>query len=239
MQILQRKQKAGLQRRDALTDEGLAYFQAAYLGEMITKDDLFYYVYGILHSEDYRARYAHNLSKQLPRIPTVKKVEDFWAFVTAGRKLGDLHMNYEEVEPYPVTYKQGDPRTWMISDAVRFYRVEAMKFVGKRGAIDKSTVIYNANITMQNIPLEAYDYVVNGRPALEWVMERQIVKTDKASGLVNDANRYAVETVGNPAYPLELFQRVITVSLETIKIVRSLPKLEVRETENVKLSIVS
>ncbi|WP_375672863.1 type ISP restriction/modification enzyme, partial [Bartonella sp. AA16SXTY] len=82
-----------------------------------------------------------------------------------------------------------------ISDAVRFYRVEAMKFSGKRGAIDKSTVIYNANITMQNIPLEAYDYVVNGRPALEWVMERQVVKTDKASGLVNDANRYAVETV--------------------------------------------
>ncbi|MDM9983461.1 DEAD/DEAH box helicase [Bartonella henselae] len=231
--------KAGLQRRDALTNEGLAYFKAAYPSEMITKDDLFYYVYGILHSEDYRARYAHNLSKQLPRIPTVKKVEDFWAFVTAGRKLGDLHMNYEEVEPYPVTYKQGDPRTWMISDAVRFYRVEAMKFSGKRGAIDKSTVIYNANITMQNIPLEAYDYVVNGRPALEWVMERQIVKTDKASGLVNDANRYAVETVGNPAYPLELFQRVITVSLETIKIVRSLPKLEVRETEDVKLSIVS
>ncbi|WP_273723093.1 type ISP restriction/modification enzyme [Bartonella sp. AU18XJBT] len=228
----------GLQRRDALTDEGLAHFKAVYPGEMITKDDLFYYVYGILHSEDYRARYAHNLSKELPRIPTVKKVEDFWAFVTAGRKLGDLHMNYEEVEPYPVTYKQGDPRTWMISDEKSFYRVEAMKFAGKRGAIDKSTVIYNAHITMQNIPLEAYDYVVNGRSALEWVMERQIVKTDKASGIVNDANRYAVETVGNPAYPLELFQRVITVSLETMKIVRSLPKLEVRKTEKVKLSIV-
>ncbi|WP_375651711.1 DEAD/DEAH box helicase [Bartonella sp. LB28NMGDW] len=230
--------ETGLERRDALTDEGLAYFNAAYPGEMITKDDLFYYVYGILHSEDYRARYAHNLFKQLPRIPTVKKVEDFWAFVTAGRKLGDLHMNYEEVEPYPITYKQGDPRTWMISDEKSFYRVEAMKFAGKRGAIDKSTVVYNAHITMQNIPLEAYDYVVNGRSALEWVMERQIVKTDKASGLVNDANRYAVETVGNPAYPLELFQRVITVSLETMKIVRSLPKLEVRETEKVKLSIV-
>ncbi|WP_375694095.1 DEAD/DEAH box helicase [Bartonella sp. AD24XZML] len=230
--------ETGLERRDALTDEGLAYFKAAYPGEMITKDDLFYYVYGILHSEDYRARYAHNLSKQLPRIPTVKRVEDFWAFVTAGRKLGDLHMNYEEVEPYPVTYKQGDPRTWVISDEKSFYRVEAMKFAGKRGAIDKSTVVYNAHITIQNIPLEAYEYVVNGRSALEWVMERQVVKTDKANGLVNDANRYAVETVGNPAYPLELFQRVITVSLETMKIVRNLPKLEVRETERVKLSIV-
>ncbi|QEE08194.1 N-6 DNA methylase [Bartonella kosoyi] len=230
--------KSGWQRRDALTDEGLAYFKAAYPGEVITKDDLFYYVYGILHSEDYRVRYAHNLSKELPRIPTVKRVEDFWAFVTAGRKLGDLHMNYEEVEPYPVTYKQGDPKTWVISDAESFYRVQAMKFAGKRGAVDKSTVVYNAHITMQNIPLEAYDYIVNGRPALEWVMERQVVKTDKASGIVNDANRYAVETVGNPAYPLELFQRVITVSLETMKIVRSLPKLEVRETEKVKLSIV-
>lgn len=232
------RKKAGLQWRDALTDEGLAYFKAAYPGEMITKDDLFYYVYGILHSEDYRKRYAHNLSKELPRIPTVKKVEDFWAFVTAGRKLGDLHMNYEEVEPYPVTYKQGDPKTWVISDAESFYRVQAMKFAGKRGAIDKSTVVYNSNITMQNIPLEAYEYVVSGKPALEWVMERQIVKTDKASGIVNDANRYAVETVGNPAYPLELFQRVITVSLETMKIVRNLPKLEVRETEKVQLSIV-
>ncbi|WP_019219389.1 DEAD/DEAH box helicase [Bartonella florencae] len=230
--------KAGLQRRDALTDEGLAHFKAAYPSEVITKDDLFYYVYGILHSEDYRARYAHNLVKELPRIPTVKKGEDFWAFVTAGRKLGDLHMNYEEVEPYPVSYKQGDPKTWVIADAESFYRVQAMKFAGKRGAIDKSRVVYNSNITMQNIPLEAYEYVVNGRPALEWVMERQIVKTDKASGIVNDANSYAVETVGNPAYPLELFQRVITVSLETMKIVRNLPKLEVRETEKVQLSIV-
>ncbi|WP_039760707.1 DEAD/DEAH box helicase [Bartonella queenslandensis] len=230
--------KAGLQRRDALTDEGLAYFKAAYPSEVITKDDLFYYIYGILHSEDYRACYAHNLSKELPRIPTVKRAEDFWAFVTAGRELGHLHMNYEEVEPYPVTYKQGDPSTWMISDEKSFYRVKAMKFAGKRGAIDKSTVVYNAHITMQNIPLEAYEYVVNGRPALEWVMERQVVKTDKASGLVNDANCYAVETVGNPAYLLELFQRVITVSLETMKIIRSLPKLDVRETEKVKLSIV-
>ncbi|WP_455474838.1 DEAD/DEAH box helicase [Bartonella sp. B30(2025)] len=224
---------AGLQRRDALTDEGLAYFKAAYPGEIITKDDLFFYVYGILHSKDYRVRYAHNLSKQLPRIPTVKKVEDFWTFVTAGRRLGYLHMNYEEVEPYPVTYKQGDPSTWIIPDEVNFYRVETMKFAGKRGALDKSTVIYNAHITMQNIPLEAYDYIVNGKPALEWVMERQVIKTNKASGLVSDANRYAVETVGNPAYPLELFQRVITVSLETMKIVRNLPKLEVRETENI------
>ena len=102
-----------------------------------------------------------------------------------------------------------------------------MKFGGKGRDKDRTTVIYNANITMQDIPLEAYDYVVNGKPALEWVMDRQVVKTDKASGIVNDANRYAIETVGNPAYPLELFQRIITVSLETVKIVRALPKLDI------------
>ena len=101
-----------------------------------------------------------------------------------------------------------------------------MKFAGKRPNQDKTTVIYNGNITMENIPLEAYDYIVNGKPALEWVMERQVVKTDKASGIVNDANDYANETMKNPAYPLELFQRVITVSLETMKIVNSLPKLD-------------
>jgi len=101
-----------------------------------------------------------------------------------------------------------------------------MRFVGTRGKVDKTTVIYNHNITMTNIPLEAYEYVVNGKPALEWVMERQCVKTDKDSGIINDANDYANETMKNPAYPLELFQRVITVSLETMKIVRSLPKLD-------------
>lgn len=102
-----------------------------------------------------------------------------------------------------------------------------MKFAGKRPKLDKTTVNYNSNITISGIPLEAYDYIVNGKPALEWVMERQCVKTDKASGIVNDANLYAIETVGDPAYPLKLFQRIITVSLETMKIVRSLPKLDI------------
>ncbi len=212
-------------RRDAITDLGLAHFQAAYPGKAITKDDLFYYVYGLLHSEDYRARYADNLSKELPRIPAMKKEADFWAFVEAGRKLGDLHCDYEQAEPYPVTIAQGDLRLANIPDPESFYRVEQMKFAGKRPNLDKTTVIYNANVTMTDIPLEAYDYVVNGKPALEWVMERQCVKTDKASGIVNDANRYATETVGDPAYPLKLFQRVITVSLETMKIVKSLPSL--------------
>lgn len=214
-------------KRDAITEEGLEHFQVTYPGEAITKEDLFYYVYGLLHSEDYRSRFADNLSKQLPRIPAVKKAADFWAYVGAGRKLGDLHCDFDSVEPYPVIIAQGDLRLAHIPDPERFYRVEKMKFGGTRPNLDKSTVIYNPHITLTGIPIEAYDYVINGKPALEWVMERQSVKTDKASGIVNDANRYAIETIGDPAYPLLLFQRVITVSLETMKTVRSLPKMEI------------
>jgi predicted helicase len=221
-------------RRDGITDAGLRHFQTAYPGQQITREDIFYYTYGLLHSEDYRARYADNLTKELPRIPCVKKIEDFRAFAQAGRDLADLHVGYETVEPYPVTFKQGHPDTWVIDDPQAFYRVTKMKHAGKRPNLDKSTVIYNANITMQDIPLAAYDYVVNGKPALEWVMERQAElkdsynpKTKKGSDIVNDANRYANETVGNPAYSLELFQRVITVSLRTMEIVRGLPKLDI------------
>ncbi len=213
--------------KDGVTDAGLRHFQLAYPSEKISKEDVFYYIYGLLHSEDYRARYADNLSKQLPRIPCVKKAQDFWLFSKAGRDLAELHINYETVDPYPVTYKEGALFMGQLKPAD--YRVEKMKFGGKKGKEDKTTVLYNHKITMQDIPLAAYDYIVNGKPALEWVMERQCVKTDKDSGIVNDANLYAIETVGDPAYPLKLFQRVITVSLETMKIVRSLPKLDIQE----------
>ncbi|PHP29598.1 DEAD/DEAH box helicase [Limimaricola cinnabarinus] len=229
-------QYSSLQRRDAITDAGLAHFQAAYPDKEISKEDIFYYVYGLLHSPDYRDRYADNLTKELPRIPAVKTYADFRAFSDSGRRLGDLHVNYETVEPYPVTYKQGTPALWKIDDPKKFYRVTKMKFGGNARDKDKTKVIYNANITMTDIPLEAYDYVVNGKPALEWVMERQVVKTDKASGIVNDANDYANETMNNPAYPLELFQRVITVSLETMKIVRGLPKLELQDQSKGKIA---
>lgn len=219
--------RSKMQIRDGISNDGLTHFLNAYPGESITKEDLFYYIYGLLHSPEYRDRFKNNLSKQLPRIPAVKKAEDFWVFSKAGRKLGGLHVNYESVDPYPVTITEGDLRLASIDDPESFYRVQKMKFGGKRPNLDKTTVIYNSNITMTNIPLEAYEYVVNCKPALEWVMERQCVKTDKASGIVNDANYYAIETVGDPAYPLLLFQRIITVSLETMKIVKSLPALDI------------
>ncbi|MGU9956864.1 MAG: type ISP restriction/modification enzyme [Arenicellales bacterium WSBS_2016_MAG_OTU3] len=212
--------------KDGITDYGLKHFIDAYSNTDIIKEEVFYYVYGLLHSEDYRARYANNLSKEIPRIPAVKKEADFWAFVEAGRKLGELHVNYESAEMYPVIIAEGDLRLANIDDPVSFYRVKQMRFSGKRGS-NKTTLYYNNNITLTNIPIAAYDYIVNGKSALDWVVERQRVKTDKKSGIVNDANDYANETMQNPAYPLQLFQRVITVSLETMKIVRSLPKLDI------------
>jgi len=210
-------------RRDAITKEGLAHFQAAYPDEAISREDIFYYVYGLLHSPDYRERYADNLSKELPRIPCVKQVSDFWAFSKAGRALAELHLNYETVDPFPCEVVAKGAL------APEHYRVEKMRY-GKtkrdgKAADDKTVLIYNDFITLRGIPLEAYDYVVNGKSALDWVVERQCVKTDKDSGIINDANLWATETMGNPAYPLELFQRVITVSIETMKIVNSLPAL--------------
>ncbi|CEH40405.1 conserved hypothetical protein [Xanthomonas citri pv. citri] len=215
-------------RRDAITDAGLAHFTSAYPGETICKEDLFYYVYGLLHSPDYRERYADNLSKELPRIPRVRTAADFRHFSQAGRDLASLHLNYERVDKYPLAIETKGKLT----DAD--YRVEKMKFGKKKdpagkSVSDRSTVIYNSKITLTGIPEAAWDYVVNGKAALDWVMERQAVRVDKASGIVNDANDWATETMGNPKYPLELFQRVVTVSLETQKIVAGLPPLDIRE----------
>jgi predicted helicase len=216
------KSDTGYTTKDGISDEGLAHFQTTYPNETITKEDLFYYIYGLLHSEDYKNKYADNLSKELPRIPCVKKAADFWAFSKSGRALAELHLNYESVTPYPISFVGGS--LFMDSFDEKDYRVVQMKFSKKA---DKSTVIYNHKITMTNIPLEAYDYVVNGKPALEWVMERQAVTTHKDSGIVNDANLWATETMHDAAYPLKLFQRVITVSLETMKIVKALPRLDI------------
>ena len=204
------------QRRDGITDAGLAHVRAAYPGEVITKEDIFYYVYGLLHAPEYRERYADNLGKGLPRMPRVKHAVDFWAFSQAGRDLADLHTGFEQVAEYPATI-DGPARPTAAQ-----LRVEKMK-LGK--GKDRSVIHYNPFITVRDIPLEAWDYVVNGKPAIGWVMDRQRVRTDKASGIVHDPNDWATETMGDPRYPLSLLLRVITVSLETVRIVASLPPL--------------
>ncbi len=214
----------GRKRRYAMTDEGLGHFREAYPGEALGKEDVFYYVYGLLHSEEYRERYADNLSKELPRIPRVKGAGDFWRFSEAGRELAELHLNYETVAMYPAVVDTGGK---VLGDAD--YRVTKMKYGGRGREKDLTTLIYNSKITVRGIPLKAYEYVVNGKPALDWVVERQSVVTHKASGIVNDANDWAVETMGNARYPLELFLRVVTVSLRTMEIVRGLPALEFYE----------
>ncbi len=189
-----------------------------------SNEDVFYFLYGLFHSDEYKSKFYDDLQRELPRIPLPKSAKLFESLRMYGQKLGELHVNFETSDCFQIKIAQGDLRLTNIGDPREFYRVEKMKFA-KKG--DKSSVIYNKNITIENIPLEAYEYEVNGKPALEWVMERQCVKTDKPSGIVNDANDYANETMNNPAYPLELFQRIITVSLETMKIVKSLPKLDI------------
>lgn len=207
-------------RRDGITDEGLVHFKAAYPGENISKEDVFYYVYGLLHSPEYRERYADNLGKELPRIPCVKPAASFWVFSQAGRQLAELHINYETVAMYPATIDTGGK-----SLKAAEYRVEKMRFGKNDEGKDRTVIHYNERIRVTGIPPAAYDYVVNGKPAIEWVMERQALRTDADSGIVNDPNAYATETMKNPRYPLELLLRVVTVSLETTKIVGALPML--------------
>ena len=212
------------EREYAITKNLLSEYQKYYSDYLINEEDIFYYIYGLLHSEQYRESFGNNLTRELPRIPMVKKKNNFEILSYQGRELSKIHVNFNAVEEFPITIKQGNLNLTHIEDRKSFFRVKQMRFLDKN---DKSTVVYNENITIQNIPLEAYDYIVNGKPALEWVMDRQSIKTDKDSGIVNDANDYANETMNNPAYPLELFQKVITVSLKTMEIVKSLPKLDI------------
>ena len=214
----------GVRRQEAITEYALDLFAQAYPTESISREDIFHYIYGLLHSEDYRERFRANLTKELPRIPCVATVEDYRAFRDAGRRLGELHVGYESVDRYPAEIDTGgaslsgmDPET--------AYRVIKMRHPGVGRKKDRTTVIYNPHITVRGIPEETWDYVVSGKPASQWVMERQCVKTHKASGIVSDANRYAIETMRDPRYPLDLLLRVITVSLETMNIVRALPEV--------------
>ncbi|MFZ5882403.1 MAG: DEAD/DEAH box helicase [Chloroflexota bacterium] len=199
----------GYIRREAITDWALKAFREHYADQSITKEDIFWYVYGILHSPEYKQRFSADLKKVLPRIPFA---QDFRAFSEAGRELGKWHLNYESIEPWPLEEVQ--------TSTVPDYRVVKMRFPSKA---DKSAILYNGHLTLKGIPPEAYDYVVNGKPAIEWVMERYQDSTDKTSGIRNDANEWSED----PRYIVDLVKRVVRVSVESARIVKGLPQLGV------------
>ena len=199
-------------RKDGITNFILERCRENY-GPKVTKEDIFYYVYGLLHSPDYRKAFAADLKKMLPRLPLVEKPVDFWVFSKAGRALAELHLKYETQPACPKVKVEG-------VESGNF-RVEKMRFPNKG---DKSVIEYNPWIAISNIPLDAYDYVLNGRSAIEWIMERYQIKTDKASGITNDPNDWATEH-GKPRYILDLLLSIVTVSLETLKIIKTLPQI--------------
>lgn len=218
----------GYRKIDNVTDEAVRTFRVAY-GQPFTKDDILFYVYGLLHSAHYREAYAADLKKSLPRIPLVA---DAAPFVEAGRKLSELHLGYETVVPFPLVGLAIEPEP---GSPYEYFQVEKMKFAKARDpesnklvVADRSTIIYNDRITLSGIPEEAYRYMLGSRSAIEWIIDRYQVKTDKASGIVNDPNDWS-RAIEDPRYIIDLLARIVTVSLETMKIVDSLPTLDIRE----------
>ena len=207
-------------QRDGITDWCLQEVRSRFAGaKSITKEDIFYYVYGLLHSPHYRERFADDLRKALPRIPIVERAEEFIAFAKAGRELAHLHLHYEDfANEAGVEVVETD---YSAADEFAFYAVEKMRFAPKD---ERHTIIVNPHIAIHNIPTEAYDYVVNGKSAIEWVMDRYAVTTHKDSGIKNDPNLWAREQ-GKPRYILDLLLSIIHVSLETQRIVAELPEL--------------
>ena len=197
----------GTNRRENITDWALEQFRSHYRDDTITKWDIFYYTYALLHHPDYRERYQANLKRDLPRLPYTP---DFWAFAKAGQRLGEIHIGYETADEYPIKKVEtpGKPLDW---------RVEKMRL-----SKDKTKLTYNDFLTLDGIPPKAFDYRLGNRSALEWVIDQYRVKTDKRSGIVNDPN-----SEDDPQYIVKLIGKVITVSLETVKIVEGLPNLGV------------
>lgn len=200
------------QNEDTLNDKALSLFKERYGDKSITSSSVFSYIYAVLNSKSYREKYSNNLGKEMPKIPFLK---DFEKWSEIGKKLIDLHLNYEKAPAYQevkIEYKKKD----MTKDD---YRVTKIKFLSKDR---KDTIIFNDNITISNIPLEAYDYVVNGRSPLEWVMDQYQYTVDKESGIIDDPNLYDEEKGGK--YVFDLILSLITVSLETQKLIKELPK---------------
>lgn len=224
---------------DGITDWILKEVRSRYGGaKNITKEMIFYYVYGLLHSPAYRERFAADLKKSLPRIPIVENINDFMDFYKAGKQLAELHLNYETVPAYSGVEVEGDFKykqkvepyvpcekiaaQTVSDDDYEFYKVEQMRFPKKD---EKSTIIYNNYITIKNIPEKAYRYIVNGKSAIEWIMERYAVKIDKDSLIKNDPNDWSREHQ-KPRYILDLLLSVINLSVQTVDIVEKLPKIE-------------
>jgi predicted helicase len=196
-------------RKDGISD-WIAKRACEQYGAAVKKDDIFFYVYGYLHSPAYLEKFSEDLKKSLPRIPLMDKAEDFWKISKAGRELARLHLRYEEIAPLEAVEVKGDRRKC---------RVTKMRFLAKDR---KDTILFNDHIRVENIPATAYEYVVNGKSAIEWVIERYQIKTDKDSGIVNDPNLWCDEH-HDPEYILKLLLSVIAVSVQTVEIVRGLP----------------
>ena len=212
---------AGYVRKDNITDEIKALYRDA-LGADITGDDIFHFVYGKLHDPNYRETYAADLKKMLPHIETPGTRDEFDKFAAAGQELMALHVNYENVDPWPLDIQvkgdESDRETW---------RVTKMRWAKRKdpetgkNVDDVTKLIYNKQVTITGIPAEADEYMLGSRSAIAWLIDRYQVKKDKASGIVNDPNDWADE-VGNPRYIVELIGRVTRVAMETVRIVDSL-----------------
>ena len=205
------------QRREGISKWALDQFTTA-VGRAVDREAIFFYVYGILHGEQFREAYEDNLVKERPRIPLPKDAAQFEAFSDAGRKLSDLHLNYETVEPYPLdescTRPELDPHT--------LYRVEKMRFSKGQGVKDRpGSILYNDYITLSGIPDETWDYMLSGKAALYWIIDRYKISRDADSGIINDPNDYSED----PRYILDLLKRIVTVSVKTLEIIRELPAI--------------
>lgn len=208
----------GYRRVDNITDEILAVYREK-VGPQVGKDDIFHYVYGVLHSQQYREVFAADLKRMLPRIPLAASSADFQAFVDAGRALADLHVNYETVDPYPLHESTHS----LDVDEWEAYRVTKMRWDDKT---TRKAIVYNGYLTLSDIPAAAHEYRLGSRSGLEWLIDRYQVKADKASGIVNDPNDWCREH-DDPRYIVDLIKRVTRVSVETMDIVRSLPELPI------------
>lgn len=218
----------GYRRVDNITDATLASYQEHYGDTGITKEDIFFYVYALLHHPEYRERYADDLKKKLPHIP---RAVGFHTYASVGRELADLHVNYERVEPYPSVQEEASLHA--PADPWERYRIGERKMrFPKLGRRDKdfTRLEYNDYVTLTGIPAEAQGYSISGRSPLEWIIDRYHVKTDKASGIVNDPNDFLREQ-GRPDAVVDLIKRLVTVSMRTQELLETLPALEIPEGE--------